>query len=243
MIAGVCKGLATYFAIDVAIVRVLFALTGFFTKGVGIVAYIAMMMIIPEAKTSEEKASAGGTPFNAKEVIDRAKEQYAQGAKTWRRQWREQQRQWRRQRWAPGGAPFNYGVPPWIAPAVPLFALGHLALFLTMAAMLISLVNTGAIFGWALPPDVPVWAGALTLLIGYQIVVSPIRAVQHWSWQLGTGGQPGPYAFWNAVIWLLGIAFVVWIGSNHVPEIREFIQRLPPLIQQFAEAMRRLFAR
>jgi hypothetical protein len=67
--------------------------------------------------------------------------------------------------------------------------------------------------------------------------------VQHWSWQLGTAGQPGPYAFWNAVIWLLGIAFVVWIGSNHLPEIREFLQRLPPLIQQFAEAVRRLFAR
>jgi hypothetical protein len=45
------------------------------------------------------------------------------------------------------------------------------------------------------------------------------------------------------VIWLLGIAFVVWIGSNHLPEIREFLQRLPPLIQQFAEAVRRLFAR
>ncbi len=241
MIAGVCMGLATYFAIDVAIVRVIFALTGFFTKGVGIIAYIVMMMVIPEAKTSEERASAGGAPFNAKEVIDRAKEQYAQGTKTWRRHWREQQRQWRRQRWAPG-APLNYPPSPWIAPAVPIFALAHLALFLTMAAMMISLVNTGAILGWALPPDVPVWAGALMLLIAYQIVVSPIRAVQHWSWQAWSGGQPGPYAFWNAVIWLLGIAFVVWLGSNHIPEIREFIQRLPPLFRQFVEAVRGFFA-
>jgi phage shock protein PspC (stress-responsive transcriptional regulator) len=243
MIAGVCTGLAAYLSIDVALVRVLFLLTAFFTKGLSIVAYVVMMFVVPEAKTSEERASAGGAPFNAREVIDRAKRQYAEGTRQWRRHWREQQRQWRRQRWAPGGAPFNYAAPPWIAPVVPFFALAHLALFLTMAAMLISLVNTGAILGWTMPPDVPVWAGALMLLIGYQIVVSPIRAVQHWSWQLGTGGQPGPYAFWNAVIWLLGIAFVVWIGSNHLPEIREFIQRLPPLIQQFAEAIRRLFER
>ena len=242
MIAGVCTGLAAYLSIDVALVRIAFALTAFFTKGLGIVAYVVMMFVVPEAKTSEERASAGGAPFNAKEVIDRAKRQYAEGTKQWRKQWRDQQRQWRRHRWAPGAAPFNYAAPPWIAPAVPLFALAHLALFVTMAAMLISLVNTGAILGWPLPAGVPVWAGVLMLFIGYQIVVSPIRGVQHWSWQMGTGGQPGPYAFWNAVIWLLGIAFVVWIGSNHLPEIREFLQRLPPLVQQFAEAMRRLFA-
>ena len=75
MIAGVCMGLASYLAVDVAIVRIIFALTAFFTKGLGVIAYIAMMMIIPEAKTSEERASAGGAPFNAKEVIDRAKQQ------------------------------------------------------------------------------------------------------------------------------------------------------------------------
>jgi phage shock protein PspC (stress-responsive transcriptional regulator) len=242
MIGGVCNGLAAYFSIDVAIVRVIFALTAFFTKGVGIMAYIVMMFVIPEAKTSEERASAGGAPFNAKEVIDRAKQQYAEGTKQWRRQWRQQQRQWRRQRWAPGAAPFAYGA-PWVAPMAPVFALAHLALFLTMAALLVSLVNTGAIMGWTLPEGVPVWGGVLMLLIGYQIVVSPIRAVQHWSWQLQSGGHAGPYAFWNAVIWLMGIAFVVWIGSNHLPEIREFIQRLPPLIQQFADAMRRAFER
>jgi len=56
-------------------------------------------------------------------------------------------------------------------------------------------------------------------------------------------GQPGPYAFWNAVIWMMGMAFVVWIASNHMPEIREFIQRLPPLIRDFTAAVRTFFAR
>jgi hypothetical protein len=51
------------------------------------------------------------------------------------------------------------------------------------------------------------------------------------------------YAFWNAAIWLTGMAIVVWIGSHHIPEIREFIQRLPGLVREFAWAMRDLFSR
>jgi phage shock protein PspC (stress-responsive transcriptional regulator) len=242
MIAGVCMGLATYFSVDVTLVRILFALTAFFTKGLGFFAYIMMMFVVPEAKTSEERASAGGAPFNAKEVIDRAKLHYAEGTKQWRRHWRQQQRQWRRQRWAPGFAPLAYNPVPWVAPLVPVFALAHFALFLAMAAMIVSLVNTGAILGWPLPEGIPVWGGVLMLFVGYQIIVSPMRAVQHWSSQLQSG-QPGPYAFWNAVIWMMGMAFVVWIASNHVPEIREFIQRLPPLIRDFTAAVRSFFAR
>jgi len=46
------------------------------------------------------------------------------------------------------------------------------------------------------------------------------------------------FAFWNAVIWLCGMAVAFWMASNHIPEIREFVQRLPGLVRQFAEAMR-----
>ena len=130
-----------------------------------------------------------------------------------------------------------YDSAPWAAAITPLFALIQVALFLTMAAMLISLVNTGAILAWHLPPEVPVWAGALILLVGYQIVVAPLRAAQQWN--LRGPAQP-LFAFWNAVIWLSGMAVAFWIASNHIPEIREFIQRLPGLFRQFAEAMRGL---
>jgi phage shock protein PspC (stress-responsive transcriptional regulator) len=239
MIAGVCSGLASYFGIDVALVRIGFVLVALLSKGAGILIYVAMMFIVPEARTGEERAAAGGMPFNAQEVIDRAKKQYAEGARHWRRQWRQQQRQWRRYGWATGRAT-AFDPPPWTVAITPLFAFVHLALFLTLAAMMISLVNTGRILTWQLPEDVPVWAGALILLIGYQIVVSPIRAVQHWSWNLPGPGQPGLYAFWNAAIWLTGMAVIVWIASHHIPEIQEFIRRLPELVRQFADAMRGL---
>ena len=236
MIAGVCNGLASYFAIDVALVRIGFVLLAALSKGAGVLIYVAMMFIVPEARTGEERAAGRGAPFNAKEVIDRAKKQYAEGTRHWRRQWRQQQRQWRRAGWAPGMTTL-YDAAPWAAAITPFFALIQVALFLTMAAMLISLVNTGAILAWHLPAEVPVWAGALMLLVGYQIVVAPLRAVRHWSWNLRGPAQP-LFAFWNAVIWLCGMAVAFWIASNHIPEIREFVQRLPGLFRQFAEAMR-----
>ena len=95
MIAGVCNGLAAYFQVDVTIVRIAFVAAALLTKGFAIVAYIVMMFDVPEAKTPQARAAAAGTPFNAKEIIDRAKKQYAAGQKQWRRQWRQQRRHWR----------------------------------------------------------------------------------------------------------------------------------------------------
>jgi len=238
MIAGVCNGLAVYFQVDVTIVRVAFAAAALFTSGVGIIAYVIMMFVVPEAKTPEERAAAGGAPFNAKEVIDRAKK-VAEGS----RHWRQQRRKWRRHGWPPG-VPIAYGPPPpWAVVLLPVFGLVHVALFLIMAAMMVSLVNTGGLLSWRLPPDVPVWAGALILLIAYQIVVSPIRAVQHWTSHPHAVEGPAWFAFWNAVVWLIGLAFLVWIASNHVPEIRQFLQRVPELIREFTHAIRDLVSR
>jgi len=125
----------------------------------------------------------------------------------------------------------------------PIFGLVHIAIFVTMFAMLVSLVNTGRILNWHLPEDVPLWAGALILMVGYQIVVSPIRAAYHWAARPQGAPAAQWLAFWNAVVWLLGIAFALWMASSHVPEIREFVQRLPPLAREFGYAMRDLFTR
>ena len=123
-----------------------------------------------------------------------------------------------------------------------MFGLAHVALFLVMAAMVVSLVNTGAVLNWQLPPDVPAWAGVLILLVAYQIAVAPLRAVNQWASYPRPGADPAWFAFWNALTWLVGLAFVLWFASNHVPEIKEFVIRIPDLIRDFAEAMRDLVA-
>ena len=236
MIAGVCTGLAAYFQVDVAIVRAAFVVAGFLTKGVAIIAYVVMMFVIPEASTPEE--AAGAAPLNAKEVIDRAKRRSSDVGREWRRHWRRQRRDWRR-RW-PAGPPLAYGPSPLTAVLLPAFGLVHMALFVMMIAMLISLVNTGAILNWQLPPDVPVWGGALILLIAYQIVVAPFRVARHWNVSASGGVVSAPLAFSSAVVSMIGLAFAIWLASNHIPEIREFLQRLPDLFRHFAWAMRDL---
>lgn len=242
VIAGVCNGLAAYAGLDATLVRFGFVITALLTKGAAIVAYVVLMFVVPEAKTAEQRADAGGAAFNAKEVIERAKRQAAEGSRTWRREWRRQTRQWRRYSRGPGAAS-PYGSMPALVAFLPLFGLVHVTLFVAMFAMLVSLVNTGGILSWHLPDDVPLWAGVLILLVGYQIVVSPIRAAHHWAASPQAGPAAQWLAFWNAVVWLLGLAFALWIASNHVPEIREFVQRLPPLARDFGFAMRDLFAR
>ena len=99
-IAGVCKGLAAYLNIDVSIVRILFIVLTILTGGVWILIYLVMMFVVPYAQTSEQHAAAHGWPFNAEELIARAKAHYAEFKKSskWeRQQWRAQQRMWKTQ--------------------------------------------------------------------------------------------------------------------------------------------------
>ena len=135
------------------------------------------------------------------------------------------------------------GAPPAAARSSPVFALAHFALFVAMAVAVVSLVNTGAILQWHLPTDIPVWAGVLGVFVAYQIVGSPIRAASRWSWRPYTEAQAGWYAFWNAIVWLLGVALIVWVASDHLPEIREFLHRMPEVAREFGEDMRDFFSR
>ncbi len=53
MIAGVCGGLADYFNMDPTIVRLLYVLLTFFSKGLGVLAYIILILAVPEEKENE----------------------------------------------------------------------------------------------------------------------------------------------------------------------------------------------
>ena len=100
-VAGVCAGMAAYFDIDVNIIRLLWIVATLFTSGFAGLVYIVMMFMVPSAHTSAEWAAAHGVPFNAQEVIDRAKRDYARFTENnpprWRAEWRRQHRKWRAQ--------------------------------------------------------------------------------------------------------------------------------------------------
>ncbi len=74
MIAGVAAGLATYLNIDVLIVRILFVVLAF-ASGAGIVLYILLWILAPEAKTSSDRLKMRGkavTVDSIKAAVDRA---------------------------------------------------------------------------------------------------------------------------------------------------------------------------
>jgi phage shock protein C len=48
MVAGICAGLARYFGWDVTTVRVIVAVLCVITGGTGVLAYLAMWVLIPE---------------------------------------------------------------------------------------------------------------------------------------------------------------------------------------------------
>lgn len=77
IIGGVCTGLATYFNIDVTIVRLIVIVATFLSSGALILAYLVLLFIVPEAKTPEQKAAAQGTNFDSKTLIETAKKKYA----------------------------------------------------------------------------------------------------------------------------------------------------------------------
>jgi len=66
VVGGVCSGIAAYFDIDPVIIRLL-ALVGMFAGG-GILVYLILWAIIPEAKTTAQKLQMKGEKVNAENI-------------------------------------------------------------------------------------------------------------------------------------------------------------------------------
>jgi phage shock protein PspC (stress-responsive transcriptional regulator) len=264
MVSGVCNGLAAYFDIDVTIVRVVFVALAIITYGAWILAYIVMMFVIPYAQTGEQHAAAHGWPFNAEELVARAKQNYAQfrEGKHWRRQSREQRRMWREQRraaraqwrhWQPGAPPspgwegraadMSYAAQILGGTLMPLVALFHAVLLIGLFFAIASLLTRHAILGWQLPTDVPVWAAVIGLLLLYQVIASPIRYA-HFAGAHHTYYGRGVFALWGALVWMAFLVFAAWMAWWHWPELQQFLhqtwRQLHDVTAQLTRAVREI---
>jgi phage shock protein PspC (stress-responsive transcriptional regulator) len=75
MIAGVAAGLAEYFGLDVLLIRALFVIITLITAGWGILIYIILWLLVPEAKTPSDHLLMAGKPVtidSLKEIVERA---------------------------------------------------------------------------------------------------------------------------------------------------------------------------
>jgi phage shock protein PspC (stress-responsive transcriptional regulator) len=67
MIGGVCSGIGAYLGVSEVVMRVVF-LISFFAFGTGLLAYIILWIIIPEAKTAAEKLQMRGSSIDINNI-------------------------------------------------------------------------------------------------------------------------------------------------------------------------------
>ncbi len=249
MISGVCNGLGAYFNIDPTLVRLGFVLLTVF-GGTGVVIYLVLSIVVPEARSPEEKAAASGLPGTAQEFIRRAKEGYYEAMKSfpdrkahreWARQFRRNVRAW--------GHPWRYHWPAWWDPpashpgwplALPFLSLLHGLALLVWICALISLLSTGTVFGLALPASVPVWLAALLLLMVYGMFAAPLKMARHWCYRgMDRARAPSVLAFFlDVLVWFVVAAALFWMALHFFPELHQAIQSLPAVMHQAANDVR-----
>jgi len=266
MLAGVCNGLSAYLNVDVSFIRVGFALLTV-VWGMGLLAYILLAFILPEARTSEEKAAASGAAATAEEFIRRAKAGYYEGMKTfhdrqahreWKRKFRQEMRGWKygfrrqmqenasqwQQNWGQTGAPHPGG---WAGMGFTMMLLRWVKLLCLALAFyaIYSLVTHGGVFGMFLPVDIPVWVGVVAVLIAYQFVTWPIKVLRY-SWYYrggmgwGCGIHSGPL---DGLVWLGFLVAMVWVADHYSPAFHAWLQDLPPFIHHTVDQLRAWWAR
>ncbi len=261
MLAGVCNGVAAYLNFDVTIVRLLFTLLTFLW-GTGVVVYLLMAIIVPEARTPAEKAAASGMAATAQEFIKRARAGYYEGMKSFhdrhaRREWKrkfkrdmrgwkygfhqqmhEQSTQWQQQ-WAQHPSPI-FG-PVFLA---PLLSILLFLLVVLMMWAIYSLVTVHAVFGLVMPSTMPLWVGILLVVVAYQLVAWPIKSVRFACYYPAPhhhhGGLLGGLV--GSLIGLFFLGFGIWMMDRHVPEFHEWLVQLPALLQHLADVVKGWFA-
>jgi phage shock protein PspC (stress-responsive transcriptional regulator) len=251
MLAGVCNGIAAYFNLDPTLVRLAFVLLTIFW-GTGLLVYVVMAIVVPEACSPEEKAAAAGLPPTAQEFIRRAKAGYYEATKNFpdRKASREWGRRFRRKWRAYAGHWRHHWRDPWTGPA-PVFDprlsywLPVLSLLVGMATVAwictsISLLATGTVFGQTLPDNVPVWLAAALVFLTYGILVGPLKVARHLcykSW--GHPGAAGSLVFLlDAAIWFLVVGALLGLALHYFPTLREAVHNLPALAHQAIDDIR-----
>ena len=250
MFAGVCNGIAAYVNIDPTFVRLAFVILTLLW-GSGLLVYVVMAFVIPEARSPEQKAAASGFPATAQEFIRRAKEGYYEAMKgfhgrkahrVWGRRFKREMRahadQWRynwHSYWAEH-IPFHPGM----GFALPFLSLMQGAATVVWICAIISLLATGALFGLALPANVPVWVAALLLLIAYGILVAPLKfARRACYWNLGQARWAWSFVYlMDAIVWLVVVAALLWLAFHYLPELQNAIHSVPSLVHQAADDIR-----
>ena len=73
-IGGVCAGIAAYWDMEIWLVRLIFLILGF--MGIGILIYLILYIVLPEARTTAEKIEMKGNPVNIHNIKESVKREF-----------------------------------------------------------------------------------------------------------------------------------------------------------------------
>ena len=172
---------------------------------------------------------------HSREARAQWKAEWRKARAQWRQDWRATRAQWRAQRWAgvaPGAVPITPPPPPMPPLAHFISGLMWVALGLAVAVItlgwvlaLLSLVTTGAVFGW-MPYHLPLWASVIVVILIYQAVVWPLRAVRHGMAPRMYGYAHPWHSFWDGLVGLLILLLVLWIFTHHGHDLQQTFDSL-----------------
>ncbi|MDR1182619.1 MAG: PspC domain-containing protein [Bacteroidales bacterium] len=74
LLGGVCSGLSYYFGIDVVIFRLIFVILGLFSVGFWLFVYVILLLIIPSAKTTQQRYEMKGEALNIEDIEQKVKD-------------------------------------------------------------------------------------------------------------------------------------------------------------------------
>jgi phage shock protein PspC (stress-responsive transcriptional regulator) len=261
MLAGVCNGMAAYFAIDPTWVRLGWVLLTILTKGLAAVGYGALAFILPRAFSPEEKAAARGAAFTAQEFIRRAKAGYYEGMKSfpdrqarraWKRKFRGEMHEWKenfRREMRTGTGPWQqtFRAP---GPGVrrgSTFARSLLGLLLGLLLVgcivaLISFVTHGEVMTGLLP-GMPIWLGIILILLAFKVVAWPIKIARYslrpepgWGWG---GPRVHPWFFLgDLVVWIAVVTALLWLANGYDQRVHQALMDLPPALHRAADEVK-----
>ncbi len=75
VIGGVCAGMGAYWDMEVWIIRVIFVVLTMM-GGLGLLVYLILYVVIPEAKTTAQKIEMKGNPVNIHNIKDSVKKEF-----------------------------------------------------------------------------------------------------------------------------------------------------------------------
>ncbi|OYW19618.1 MAG: hypothetical protein B7Z54_03385, partial [Sphingobacteriales bacterium 12-47-4] len=236
VIGGVCSGIANYLDVDPSIVRLLFAIVTFGGFGFGILAYIILWIVLPEANTEYQKMEMRGERIDVnrikQNVQDKARE-FGEELKTAANEFsskvggysKERSRQFAREfGQAAGNAGIGLGhVIGVIFKAFFFFIAGSIAfgLFVALLALLFSGVAWWPFNNFLFTSD---WQKMLAWGTVIFFLIVPLVGFITWLVRRIMKIRSGSgYMGWTfGALWTLGWVCVIWLAASVTRDFRYF---------------------